>query len=151
MTLGPALQPAQAGNVQRHPDLEQQPLFLLVNCQLDAFAREFQRIPQKPEFSLDDATVDQMPFATFTDLNRLRVGLLLFHFCAFHRRIIVPLQRCDLEPERCFFVSPCAVFSSLACSFALGQAVRVWHHYRMPNVCSMTSPLLLPRAQGSHM
>ena len=85
--------PLKAGSQAEEPVLEEKPLFKLVNGQLDLFAREFHFVSSSMEFKIDDATMDELTLPTIVDLNRLKIGLLMFHYCSFHRRIRVPLMR----------------------------------------------------------
>ena len=73
--------------------LEDKPLFRLVNGKLDVFASEFCSILTSGALDLDASTLDEVPVQGHFALARIRVGLLLFHFCSYWRRIRRPLLR----------------------------------------------------------
>ena len=69
------------------------PLFRLVNGKLDVIASEFCSILTSGALDIDSDTLDKVPINGQLALGRLRIGLLLFHFCSFWRRIRQPLLK----------------------------------------------------------
>ena len=65
---------------------------MLINGQLVRFGKEFERA-LFGSLELDAGTIDALPVARQRDISRLTVGLLLYHFTTFHRRVRVPLMR----------------------------------------------------------
>ena len=96
----------QAGSHQMLHALEDKPLFRLVNGQLDVFAGEFCNILTSGEMTLDSDTMDAVSISGHFALARIRVGLLLFHFCSFWRRIRRPLLRWPRLSERAEMSGP---------------------------------------------
>ena len=64
-----------------------------MNGKLDSIATEFCSILTSGGMDLDSDTLDAVSITGQLALGRIRVGLLLFHFCSFWRRIRRPLLR----------------------------------------------------------
>ena len=83
----------QAGSQVDFKTVEERPIFLLVTHKLDEFAQEFFAIPSSPAFQVDTSTVEHLTAMQALHLTRLKVGLLLYHFATFDRRVRVPLTK----------------------------------------------------------
>ena len=94
---------AQAGSQSAVQDFRNKRIFLLVTEKLVYFAMEFQAVPALQAFKLDGVTEDELSLDTLVHFNRLRIGMLLFHFVTFDRRVRVPLSRCWRALPSCSF------------------------------------------------
>ena len=80
-------------------DLHDTPVFKLVTESLDELAGKFAGILATDAFHMDaDTRRELADCCPELSIDRLRIGLLVYHYCSFDRRIRVPLQRWTWGP-----------------------------------------------------